>query len=80
MFRLPSTKPSPVNNRTVGAATRGLWHARDGNQPNMESWLPDGEDYVRLKTVGRGQEFVLDSIFYPEAIDWASELFGLNHP
>jgi hypothetical protein len=32
------------------------------------------EDYLVLKTVGRGQEFVLDCDDYPEAIDWVKDL------
>ena len=39
-------------------------------------WVPDG-DHVRLQTVGRGQEFVLDCDAYPEAIGWLADLF--NH-
>ena len=37
------------------------WHLRD--------------DHVLLRTVGRGQEFVLDCAAYPEALAWAAELF-----
>lgn len=33
------------------------------------------DDYVLLQTVGRGQEFVFDSLDYPEAIDWIGNLF-----
>ncbi len=29
-----------------------------------------------LQTVGRGQEFVLDCEFYPEALGWLAELFA----
>lgn len=29
------------------------------------------DGYVNLQTVGRGQEFVLDTKYYPEVIDWA---------
>jgi hypothetical protein len=46
---------------------------------DMDRWTLEG-DHVKLQTVGIGQEFVLDSNFYPEAIDWVSGLFGLNHP
>lgn len=35
-----------------------------------------GESYVDLKTVGRGQEFVLDTKDYPEAAEWARDLIG----
>lgn len=30
---------------------------------------------VLLRTVGRGQEFVLDCEYYPEALDWIKEIF-----
>lgn len=36
-------------------------------------------DYVLLNTVGRGQEFVLDSEDYPESIDWLCSLLSFNH-
>ena len=40
---------------------------------NEDLWVrQDGQ--VRLQTVGRGQEFVLDSVHYPEAIDWVKGL------
>lgn len=32
-------------------------------------------DHVRLRTVGRGQEFVLDTAQYPECVDWLVDLF-----
>ena len=32
--------------------------------------------YCRLKTVGRGQEFVLDCDYYPEAFGWLQHLFS----
>lgn len=38
-------------------------------------WTKD-QDCVRLQTVGRGQEFVLDCGDYPEAIDWLIGLIG----
>lgn len=37
------------------------------------AWSPDPAG-VRLQTVGRGQEFVLDADDYPEAITWAVDL------
>jgi len=41
-------------------------------------WNKCGSD-VLLKTVGRGQEFVLDCDYYPEAIDWLHELFSCSY-
>lgn len=33
-------------------------------------------DHVLLRTVGRGQEFVLDGTDYPEAVEWAAALLA----
>jgi hypothetical protein len=42
--------------------------------PSKKSWTClDGGD-VTLRSVGRGQEFVLDSEQYPEAQRWAEHL------
>jgi hypothetical protein len=35
-----------------------------------------GDDRVTLRSVGRGQEFVLDGDHYPEALPWAAALIG----
>lgn len=35
-----------------------------------------GADHVRLRTVGRGQEFVFDSEEYPEALIWVENLIS----
>jgi hypothetical protein len=56
----------------------GWMHPRDG-QPALtyhgapSRWTPVGQR-VRLDAVGRGQEFVLDTGHYPEAVDWARTL------
>ncbi|HZS78425.1 MAG TPA: hypothetical protein VFA41_17570 [Ktedonobacteraceae bacterium] len=41
-------------------------------------WWTLREDGVLLKTVGRGQEFVLDCDEYPEAVAWVADLLS-NH-
>lgn len=52
-----------------------LWfHPSDNKTPltyhsNMDRWSKD-EISCRLKSVCRGQEFILDSTEYPEIIDW----------
>lgn len=68
------------------ATTRGLWELPQWFYPKGRSstlsyhstpsrWqLTD--DAVHLKTVGRGQEFVLDCQHYPEAVDWLATLFN----
>lgn len=42
---------------------------------DLDRWTPQS-DSVYLRTVGRGQEFVLDCQEYPEADDWIEELFA----
>lgn len=39
-----------------------------------QRWSADG-DHAILRTVARGQEFVLNTQFYPEALDWVASLF-----
>lgn len=41
-----------------------------------DRWTPDG-DRVRLSTVGRGQEFILNADDHPEAVNWATSIIGL---
>jgi hypothetical protein len=42
-----------------------------------DRWLADGET-LHLRSVGRGQEFVLPIQEYPEAKGWIAELFGVT--
>ena len=41
--------------------------------PDRRRWRHDA-DHAYLRTVGRGQEFVLDLAHYPEATEWLSDL------
>jgi hypothetical protein len=43
----------------------------------LSRWRSD-EDYTYLQSVGRGQEFVLDTVDYPEAVKWAKALITKN--
>jgi hypothetical protein len=43
--------------------------------PRPEQWTVSG-DRVRLRATARGQEFVLDTLGYPEAIPWAAAIVG----
>lgn len=46
-----------------------------------DRWTLQDDGSVILKSVGRGQEFVLDCADYPEAIDWLAGLINLDpHP
>ena len=55
------------------------WFYPDGNKPPLtyhpdrRRWRRDA-DHAYLRSVGRGQEFVLDLAHYPEAIEWLSIL------
>ena len=57
------------------------WFYPDGNKPPLtyhpdrRHWRGDA-DHAYMRTVGRGQEFVLDIAHYPEAVDWLSDLIG----
>jgi hypothetical protein len=44
---------------------------------NPTRWTPEGST-VLLSTVGRGQEFVLDSGEYPEVLPWAASLLAMG--
>ena len=41
--------------------------------PDRRRWRHDA-DHTYLRTVGRGQEFMLDIAHYPEAVEWLAGL------
>ena len=55
------------------------WFYPDGNKPPL-TYHPDRKRWRRdtshayLRSVGKGQEFVLDLAHYPEAVEWLSDL------
>ena len=55
------------------------WFYPDSNKPPLiyhpdrRRWRRDA-DHAYLRSVGRGQEFVLDLAHYPEAVEWSSDL------
>ena len=66
---------------TAHGRSRSIWSLPDWYWPSggraplgyhggPRRWSRDG-DRVLLRTVGRGQEFVLDAEQYPEVIPWA---------
>ncbi|WP_416672180.1 Nmad3 family putative nucleotide modification protein [Egbenema bharatensis] len=75
---------------TAPGYTRSYWQLPEWFYPqnrrstlsyheNPKRWsLQDG--HTLLRTVGRGQEFVLDCEDYPEAIDWLRDLLMLVAP
>jgi hypothetical protein len=60
-----------------------FWLFPDDGKPalsynkNLSRWSRAG-DHVTLQSAGRGQEFVLDTSHYPEAIGWAQELIAYH--
>ena len=44
---------------------------------SLSRWS-SGDNYVDLKSVGRGQEFILDTADYPEAVDWARAMIAAH--
>ena len=74
--RLRLTAPNSLTRRLWRLP--GWFYPRNGclpltYHPNKESFRRDGQ-YANLESAGRGQEFVLDSRDYPEAVSWARRL------
>lgn len=72
-----------------GSSRRTEWHLPrwlypGENKPplsyhsRMTRWSLNG-DQTLLRSVGRGQEFVLDTQYYPELIEWVYQLIACNH-
>jgi hypothetical protein len=72
----------------VESRSRSVWRLPawftpgDGRPPlschaRADRWTPEGST-VLLSTVGRGQEFVLDSADYPEVLLWAASLLAIG--
>lgn len=68
----------PGKNRSVWRLPSGFYPKK--NAPSLsyhstlDRWQRDKRG-VLLKTVGRGQEFVLDCDYYPEVIEWVKGIF-----
>lgn len=74
---------APGNMRSIWRLPPWLYPQED--EPNLtyhrnkKRWT-NGQEHTILRTVGRGQEFVLDCKRHPQAIDWVREIFQLNAP
>ena len=61
------------------------WFYPDDNKPPL-TYHPDRRRWQRddncayLRSVGRGQEFVLDLAHYSEAVEWLSDLVNASAP
>jgi hypothetical protein len=66
---------------------RSVWklpicfYPSDGKPPlsyhaKKERWIIKSNEWVMLNSVGRGQEFVLDTAYYPKIDEWLIELFS----
>lgn len=73
---------------TQHAKSRSYWRLplwffpENGKRPlsyhgELNRWSKNS-NYTLLRSVGRGQEFILDSDEYPEALDWAYSLISNN--
>ena len=71
---------------TASGMSRSWWHLprwfypKPGTSPlssheRQDRWRLDGDSCL-LRSVARGQEFVLDVTHYPEATKWAADLIG----
>lgn len=71
---------------TAPDVSRSVWHLPAWFHPqgrsstlsyhaNPNRWSVNGQT-VQVRTVGRGQEFVLNCEHYPETLNWLAELFG----
>jgi len=77
---------APGCTRTVWALPR--WFYPEGKKSSLTynpPLSPKGEpnytlheDHVRLKSAGKGQEFVLDATHYPEAVGWVRKIIEDN--
>lgn len=76
----------PALRLTAPERSRSVWRLPDCFEPRPETpilsyhasakrWSRDAEG-ILLKTVGRGQEFVLDCDSYPGVLDWLTEVFA----
>ena len=72
---------------TAPGHQRSTWRLPDffyptGNMPPLSyhvdpnRWSRDKKGVI-LRTVGRGQEFVLDCDYYPKSLDWIKEIFKM---
>jgi hypothetical protein len=70
---------SPGRTRSVWQLPRWFLPTEGGASlsyhENPARWSVDGNG-VQLQTVGKGQEFVLDTTRCPEAVGWAADLLG----
>lgn len=71
---------------TAPKQSRSLWQLPAGFSPrgrsaltyhsNLNRWGEVTDNVVRLQTVAKGQEFVLDLDKYPEIVDWVAEVIA----
>jgi hypothetical protein len=70
---------------SVGPSTwqlPGWFFPREGKVPltyhkSSDRWKREG-DFVRLNTVARGQEFVIDCTDYPESVEWLQSILAIG--
>ena len=71
----------PGHNRSTWSLPS--WFAPEPPRPSLgyhsdtDRWAADGAR-VELRSAARGQEFVLDTAWYPEAISWVADLLQIS--
>ncbi len=61
----------------------GWFYPQAGRPPltyhgDLSRWQRD-EEFTNLRSALRGQEFVFDTVYYPEAIGWVAQLLSVNN-
>ncbi len=69
---------------TAPNETRSIWRLPRAFYPDKKTpmtyhkdlrrWIIDDDEHVRLKTVAKGQEFVLNLVEYPEVHEWIADI------
>jgi len=80
-LRDPQILTAPHSLRTAWRLPR--WFFPSDRPPltyhnDLTRWQLD-DDYVYLQSAARGQEFVLDTAYYPEAVPWVRSLLGMEN-
>lgn len=68
------------NNRSVWRLPAGFYPTEGKSaltyHPDKKRWEIENDDWVKLQSVAKGQEFVLDTKHYPDINKWLAELFS----
>lgn len=79
-FRTPQILTAPNSLRTAWKLPRWFYPAERPPltyHNDLTRWQVD-DDYAYLQSAARGQEFVLDTAYYPEALAWVWSVLGMS--